>query len=388
MSLTRFFRRRYWDEERARELDAYLEAETDENIARGMSPEEARYAAHRKLGNTTLIREEIYRMNSLGWLETFWQDLRFAVRMLRKNPGFTAVAVLTLALGIGANTAVFSVMNAALLRSLPVPNPQQLFHVQTTGIPKAATETGNSAYTFNEASFEELRNERRIFSELMAYVPLGFGKVSVRYGEMPEEASVDMVSGNFFSGLGVRAERGRSLILEDESRHNLVAVLSDGYWSRRFGRDPSLVGRTLHVKGIPFTIVGVAARDFIGVEPGAATDLWIPFQSRADLTPWGQPAEGGFTLYGAPNWWFLMMVGRLPPGMHPQQAAAQLNPIFARSAYEGIGARNPKEQPPRLYLVPLHGAAGTDDGLKSALTVLMTMVVLVQSSPASTSPCC
>ena len=130
MGWSRFFRRRYWDEERARELEAYLTIETDENIARGMSPEAARAAAMRKLGNPTLIREDIYTMNSLGFIETLWQDVRYGARLLRRNPTFAVVAILTLALGTGANTAIFELVNAVTLRTLPVDRPEQLAEVR------------------------------------------------------------------------------------------------------------------------------------------------------------------------------------------------------------------------------------------------------------------
>jgi hypothetical protein len=134
MSWTRFFRRRRWDRERARELQTYLDIETDANIARGLSPEDALHAAHRKLGNPILIREEIYRMNTVGFLETLWQDLRYGSRLLRLNPSFAIVAILSLALGIGANTAIFQLLDGVRIRTLPVKNPSELALVPTPSL--------------------------------------------------------------------------------------------------------------------------------------------------------------------------------------------------------------------------------------------------------------
>ena len=136
-------------------------------------------------------------------MQTLIHDLRYALRMLAKSPGFAVVAILTLALGIGANTAVFNVMNAVLLRYLPVPDPERVVYLRVEGRPSGTWETGDDSLTFNESAFEQMRGERRVLSDLVAFVPLGFGPVAVRSGDEPEVARGDMVSGNFFSGLGV-----------------------------------------------------------------------------------------------------------------------------------------------------------------------------------------
>ena len=245
-------------------------------------------------------------------MSTLIHDLRFGLRLLGKNPGFTAVAVVTLGLGIGANTAIFSVMNAALVRRLPVPNPDQLVRLHTTSQPPNTSQTGYSDTSLTEPAFEQLRQQRTVFSDLVAFVPLSLRKVAVRLGAEPEEANADMVSGNFFSGLGIRLARGRAFAPEDETQHTQTAVLSYAYWTRRFARNPSAIGHTLYIKGVPFTIIGVAPREFGGVGEGEdPTDIWVPFQTREDLKPWGRSPDSKDSLYGNPTWLFLLMIGRL-----------------------------------------------------------------------------
>jgi hypothetical protein len=155
----------------------------------------------------------------------------------------------TLALGIGANTAIFSVINAVLLRGVPVHDPQQLFYLRVLpGQPNRASNTGNGDSSFSEHVFEQLRTRRNAFQDLIAYVPLGANLVAVRTGTTPDEAAVDMVSGNFFTGIGVRTVCGRALTMADEEQHAAVAVLSYGFWSRRFEQSCSALGKSIDVK--------------------------------------------------------------------------------------------------------------------------------------------
>ncbi len=307
------------------------------------------------------------------------QDLRYALRQLRKSPGFTAVAVITLALGIGANTAVFSVMNAVLLRSLPVRDPQRLYYVQIGNgqdEPPSATNTGNGNTSFSEPVFEALRARKDVFADLIAYIPLGIPKVAVRYGDSPEEAEGEEVSGDFFSGLSAQIVLGRGFTLEDEKQHAPVAVISDSYWNRRFGRSPSVLGSTIFVKSVPFTIVGISAPGFPGVEPGISTDFWVPLQTRPELNAWGQPAAIN-SLYGTPKWWCLRMMARLRENVTPAQAEAALESTFGEAAKIGIGHIDPKKWKPVLDFDPAKGIQGYNQQYRDQVHILMVLVLLV-----------
>ena len=304
------------------------------------------------------------------------QGLRYTFRQLARSPLFTAVSILTIALGIGANTAIFSVMNAVLLHFLPVPNPQQLVYFHLKNQPLSTSQTGYGDMSMSMPVFEAMRIRQEVFTDVIGFAPLAFEKVAARIGAEPEETLGEMVSGNFFSGLQVQPILGRGFTLKDESTHAPIAVLNYSWWKSRFGGDKDILGRTIYIKGIPFAIVGIAPPGFNGVDPvHPAMDFWIPLQDRSELNAWGTPSTD-HTLYGSPNWLALLMLGRLRPGASPQQASAQLTPTF-QNALANASPVDPHEPKPQLILSGVRGVENLRADYEHPLRFLMSMVVLV-----------
>jgi predicted permease len=314
MSWTRFFRRRYWDDERARELEAYLAIETDENIARGMSPEEARYAAQRKLGNPTLIREEIYHMNSLGLLETLWQDVRYGLRQLKRNPGFTLVVVITLALGIGANSAVFSVLNGLFLRTLPVPEPERVVTF--------------SDMSYSWAAYLTYRDQAKSFESLSTSFGLPF-TANLNSSHPPQHVYGDLVTGNFMRTLGVKPALGRGFLPDEDQIDSPkpVVIVSHKFWRSQFGGDPAILGKTIRLNNGAYTVVGVMPSDIRTLDFGMAPDLWAPM---ATLQQWGVAGAGQPSPFMNPHVHSFWIFGRLKGGVSRQAAQAEVNVINDR----------------------------------------------------------
>jgi putative ABC transport system permease protein len=309
MGWTRFFRRASWDQERERELQTYLEIETGENIARGMTSEDARYAARRKLGNPTQIREEIYRMNSLTFIESLWQDVRCGLRMLRKNAGFSAVAILTLALGIGANTAIFSVIHGVLLSPLPYNDPDRIVLVlesnPTRGFPQFSVSPPNYIdWKKDSTSFEQIASIAR-------------GDFNYTGGAEPERISGARVASSFFAVMGVTPTMGRTFLPEDDVVGKAgVVVLGYGLWTRRFGSDPQVLGKSLTLDGQSYRVVGVMQDGF---QFPRGVDLWLPSEFDADaLSPGARGAH------------YLRVMARLKPGVSVDKAQSEMVAISKR----------------------------------------------------------
>lgn len=300
--------RRSADEDFRLELESHLEMLTQENLRRGITPEEARRAARVRLGGTTQISEKHREMQTLPFLETFVQDIRYGLRTLRKSPGFTCVAVLTLALGIGANTCIFTLLHASLWRPLPVEDPQQIFHLMR------ASSSGDFAgeFSYSYPLFQQFSKTAAPWGEIFATDTLSsrkFGWDAVSNERVVGEA----VSANFFSVLGVRPSLGRVFEPQDDSvlGGNHVAVLSHGFWTRRCQSDPSILGKTIFYDEKPFTVVGVARPGFAGIEPEATVDVWVP------ITAWSDPDTN-----------LLRLLVRLRPGIDPARAQAVFEAAF------------------------------------------------------------
>ena len=297
-----------FEREMEEEMRFHLEMQIEQNLEAGMEKEEANYAARRQFGNQTWLKEASREMWSLIWIETLIQDLRYGARKLRKNPGFTLIAIITLALGIGANTAMFSVVDAVLIRPLPYADAGRLVMVWDD-----ARLTDTAKFYTTPAEWNEWRRQNTVFTDIAATQP---GQVTLsNYGE-PEELQGRKVTGNFWDILGVQSLIGR-LFNEDEDKQGMrVAVISYALWQRRFGAAPNVLGRKIQLNDIPYEVIGVTPREFYFM-PARDIDIWFP----ASISP---------QMLRQFYWHDVHCVARLKPGVTLQQARESMAALNQR----------------------------------------------------------
>ncbi len=381
MEWKRFIKRGQWDRERAEELEQYIELETADNLARGMSAAEAQSAARRKLGNPVRLREEIYAMNTIGIIETLWRDISFTGRVLRKSPGYAFVAVFSLALGIGANTAIFSLVNQVMLRRLPVRDPAHLVALHSEdGIDGTAVKD-NYESVFSYPMYRSLSADGRAFRGMVARAG---ASVTLLYQGNAESAGAELVSGNFFEMLGVRAAAGRLLTPADDDAPmaHPVVVLNHSYWVKRFAASPSVINQTIHLNGFPMTVVGVSAAGFDGILPGNTPDIFVPLTMLGAAKPTWKALDD-------PSFRWLTLVARTNLGMswEKAQAAARVayrDALAAELVRPGFKASESDRKAYRDARLELRGATqGINELRKSnqgpllALSAMVGLVLLI-----------
>jgi putative ABC transport system permease protein len=381
MRLFRFLRREQWARERERELRAHLEIETDEFVGRGMSREEAGYAARRKLGNVTRIHEEIREMNSFGFLETLMHDLRYAARVLRLNPIFTIVAVLSLALGIGANTAIFQLLDALLLRMLPVKNAQEIARVAIDHRRSASGSFVSRYPDLTYAMWEQIQKQQQGFSSVFAWGPNQF---NISPGGEVHNVQGLWVSGEFFDTLEVNPLLGRLLGVADDQPGcgSSGAVISYSFWQREYGGDRTVIGRSLSINRHPFSIIGVTPASFYGVEVGRNFDVAIPVCAEPQI-------NGEYSRLHTRSDWWLSVMGRLKPGWTMDRAATQLRAI-SPGLFEATLPENYNPSQAKHFLTYRLGSFPCDSGVSGLrreygqplwlLLILAAMVLLIASA--------
>ena len=311
--------RRRLDHDLAREIDYHLDRRIADLMRSGWSAADARRAAGRELGGVTQVQEQVRDVWTWPWTDHLLRDLRYSIRTLRRSPGLTATAVLSLALGIGANTAIFSLADQVLLRTLPVPEPDRLVHLGWRG-PSLASEWG-AGNLVSYALCKELQEQTQVLDGAFCRHPTS---VDFATADTPTPIRSEIVSGSFFRVLGVRAERGRLIEASDDGAAGThpVVVLSYNFWMSQFGGAPDVVGRKVFVSNYPMTVIGVASRTFVGVDPVQGPALWIP----ASMTPQVSREIGPRFMDRRTAW--MHAVARLKPGLTPEDAEARLRPWF------------------------------------------------------------
>ncbi len=383
-------------QELARRVDVLFhrdrfEQELDEEMRHHLAMKAAdagdAYAANRAFGNVTLLKEDCRSMWTWTLAEQLAQDVRYALRMMARNPLFTAMATLSLALGIGANTAIYSFMDAVLLRALPVKHPEELIVLKWRakihppvmhsgfGSMYKDGESGRMSPNYPWAAYELLRTNQSVLSTLFAYGSAP--QLNLVTGDQAEVAEGLLVSGGFYNALGVPAAAGRLIgDADDRAGAPPVAVLSYKYWQSRFASNTGIVGTPVTINNIPVTIVGVSAPEFFGLNPAFEPKVFLPLHSGPLFTP--QFPDEAKNRFLNNNFFWVEMMGRLRPGVTMHQAEAALGARF-HSFIEGVAA-NDKERAslPMLILDP--GATGLDSLRRTyskPLYILMTMVGLI-----------
>ncbi len=331
------------------EVESHLAMLTDEHLRRGLDPEQARQAAMRSLGHVTRIKEDRREQRSLPQIETLFKDLRYAGRMLAKNPGFTSVAVITLALGIGVNTTLFTAFNAVALKPLPVKDAENIARLERWFESGAA---GDTQYAFSYSEYLHFAEQSRSFESLSA-VSWSIQVLAATVGGETEALQARLVSGDYFSSLRVGAFLGRTFAAEEGRVPGAdpVIVLSYRFWRDRFHSDPRALGRIVKINGTSFTIIGVTPEEFIGTGiPPTVPDFWAPVMMQEQIEPGRNWLENPLDRN-------LQVLARLKPDVAWTQAQAEIAGLEKRFA----DAHPPRNRTLTVTLEPARFLPNTND---------------------------